>query len=148
MLRAVAVVRAGSWEPISARDRIVLAADERFRRRSRMITSGGIEFMLDLADAVILNDGDAIALEDGGSIRVEAAPEALVEVTADDPATLARLAFHIGNRHVPAEILGDRIRIRDDRVIVALLRRMGARVRRRRMPFHPEAGALAGHGHG
>jgi urease accessory protein len=148
MLRAVAVVRAGTWAPESARDWIVLASDERFRRRSRMTTASGIEFLLDLADATVLNDGDALAFEDGACVRIEAAPEPLVEISADDAATLARLAFHIGNRHVPAEIRSDRIRIRDDRVIVNLLRRMGARTRRLRAPFHPEPGALAGHGHG
>ena len=104
--------------------------------------------MLDLPQATMLRGGDGLTFEDGGLVLVEAAAEALVEVSAGDPSTLARLAFHIGNRHVPVELRGDCLRIRDDRVIVDMLRRMGARVRRLKAPFNPEAGAYAGGNHG
>lgn len=148
MQRAVSVAPAGTWATESAQDRIVLMSDERFRRRALLATAGGIEFMLDLPQATMLKGGDGLAFEDGGLVLVEAAAEALVEVSAEDPSTLARLAFHIGNRHVPVEIHGDCLRIREDRVIVAMLRRMGARVRRLKAPFNPEAGAYAGGDHG
>jgi urease accessory protein len=150
MLRATTIAKAGTWAVDTARDRIVLASDERFRRRTRMMTAGGLEFLLDLPQATVLNQGDGLEFEDGDRVLVEAAPEALVEVTADAPEVLARLAFHIGNRHVPAEIRADRIRIRDDRVMVGMLRRMGAKVRRLQAAFNPEPGAYGNgeaHGH-
>jgi urease accessory protein len=151
MLRASTVAPAGTWSTDRALDRIVLDSGERFRRRTRMVTAGGIEFLLDLPQATLLRGGDGLGLDDGGVVLVEAAPEALVEVTAERPEDFARLAFHIGNRHVPAEIRAGRIRIQDDRVIVRMLRRMGARVRRLQAPFNPEIGAFAhgdgGHGH-
>jgi urease accessory protein len=146
MLRAVSIAPAGTWAADMARDRIVLLSDERFRRRARFAAEGGLEFLLDLPQATMLKGGDGLALEDGGLVLVEAAPEALVEVTADDSQTLARLAFHVGNRHVPAEIGQGYLRIRDDRVLVNMLRKLGARVRRLKAPFNPEAGAYA-HGH-
>ena len=148
MQRAVTVAPAGTWAADRAQDRIVLMSDERFRRRARLATAGGIEFMLDLPQATMLHGGDGLTFEDGGLVLVEAAAEALVEVSAEDSSTLARLAFHIGNRHVPVEIRGDCLRICDDRVIVAMLRRMGARVRRLKAPFNPEAGAYANGEHG
>lgn len=148
MQRAVSVVPAGTWPADSAQDRIVLVSDERFRRRARLATVSGVEFLLDLPQATMLHGGDGLTFEDGGLVLVEAAAEALVEVSADDPSTLARLAFHIGNRHVPVEIHGDCLRIREDRVIVSMLRRMGARTRRLKAPFNPEAGAYANGEHG
>ncbi len=99
MLRATAIAPAGTWPSDRALDRIVLDSDERFRRRTRMTTAGGIEFLLDLPQATMLRGGDGLAFDGGGTVLVEAAPEALVEVAADSPDELARLAFHIGNRH-------------------------------------------------
>jgi urease accessory protein len=151
MLRAVSVSLAGTWAEDRARDRIVLASDERFRRRTRMVTESGLEFLLDLPQATMLRGGDGLACDDGGVVLVEAAAEALVEVSADSPESLARFAFHIGNRHMPVEIRNDCLRICEDRVIVSMLRRMGARVQRLKAPFNPEIGAYGSgdgsHGH-
>ena len=91
-----------------------------------------------------LEDGDALVLEDGGLVAVEAAAEPLVEVTAP-PAALARLAWHIGNRHTPAEIGGGRILVQRDHVIEDMLARLGARPAQVMAPFRPEGGAY-GHG--
>ena len=81
MLRAVSIFPAGTWAPDRARERIVLLSDERFRRRARLATESGFEFLLDLPQATMLKGGDALALEDGGLVLVEAAAEPLVEVT-------------------------------------------------------------------
>jgi len=96
---------------------------------------------------VVLHHGDGLKLEDGGIVEVRAAAEALVEITAADAGALARLAWHLGNRHLPAEIGGGRILIRDDHVIVDMLKGLGAEVRKVKAPFDPEGGAYGQHNH-
>jgi urease accessory protein len=92
MIRTVSIAAAGTWPEREARDRITLDYDERFRRRKRFTADGGLEFLLDLAEAVPLRDGDGLALEGGGYVRVAAAAENLVEVKGRDAEALARLA--------------------------------------------------------
>jgi urease accessory protein len=100
-----------------------------------------------LPQAGVLGDGDGLALSDGTWLAVRAAPEALLEVTADSAALLLRLAWHIGNRHLPAQLAGERILIRDDAVMSAMLEGLGARLRRLEAPFAPERGAYDRHDH-
>lgn len=144
MIRAVSVYPAGLWSKAAA-DAVVLDFDARHRRRIAMTAKGGTEFLLDLPEAVALKHGDGLMLEDGRIVSVEAAPEALVEVTGKDGAHLLRLAWHLGNRHLPTELLGDRLRIRRDHVIEDMLTQLGAFVGPVDAPFHPEGGAY-GHG--
>jgi urease accessory protein len=95
---------------------------------------------------VALSDGDGLRLEDGRVVLVKAAAEDLMEVTATSPHHLMRLAWHIGNRHLPAAIGADRILIRPDHVIAEMIEGLGGRVRPVRAPFEPEGGAYS-HGH-
>ena len=145
MRRAREVAPAGRWPAAQAVDTLTLAFDDRHRRRLRLTGDGGTDVLLDLPDAVVLDDGDGLALEGGGWVAVRAAPEDLLEVTAASPAALVRLAWHIGNRHVPADLGPDRILIRDDHVLADMLRGLGAAVRPVRAPFRPEAGAYGHH---
>ncbi len=147
MIRAATVARAGTWPEAEARDRVVLDFDERFRRRKVLYGEGGLQFLLELDAATALRDGDGLALEGGGYVRVAAAPENLIEVKARDAETLARLAWHLGNRHLPVAIKGDRLLIRDDHVIVDMLKGLGADVHKVRAPFDPEGGAYGQHNH-
>jgi urease accessory protein len=161
MLRATQVLKAGSWQAAPV-DRITLSYDERHRRRMRFLAEAGTEFVLDLPRTTVLHGGDGLKLEDGRVILVAAAAEPLLEVTTADAYQLARLAWHIGNRHLPAQFAAARILIREDGVIEAMLNGLGATVRHVTEPFTPEAGAydsshsllLApghgahGHGHG
>ena len=147
MLRAVAIARAGTWPAESARDGITLGFDDRFRRRIRLRADGGLDFLLDLEEATVMRAGDGVCLEDGGYVLVKAAEEPLIEITAPSPGALARLAWHLGNRHLPAEIGEERILIRDDHVIVDMLRRLGAGTRPVTAPFNPEGGAYGQHNH-
>jgi urease accessory protein len=140
-LRSTAIRRAAG---APAADRVVLDYRDRFLRRKLLTTAGGSALLVDLPETVSLDDGDALVLADGRLVAVEAAPEPLVEITAP-PETLARLAWHIGNRHTPAEIGPGRIRIRRDHVIEAMLARLGAALRPLTAPFRPEGGAY-GHG--
>jgi urease accessory protein len=128
---------------------VTLAYDDRHRRRLRLESDAGESFLLDLAETGVLEEGDGLALSDGTWLAVKAKPEPLIEVTAADPAALARLAWHLGNRHLPVAIDGTRLLIRDDRVIAAMLEGLGARLRRIEAPFSPERGAYhaAAHHH-
>ena len=153
MLRATEVKPAGSWEPWSARDCVVLDYDARHRRRIAMQGEAGLDFLLDLPEAGALADGDGLLLEDGGVVGVKAAPERLIEVRAGENLPLVRIAWHLGNRHLPTQILDDALRIREDHVILDMLRKMGARTELIEAPFHPEGGAYGqgrthGHHHG
>jgi urease accessory protein len=129
----------------AAADSVLLDFDGRHRRRMLLTTESGAELLLDLAEAVALADGDLLVTEDGRQIRVVAQPEALMEVSAADPARLVRLAWHVGNRHLPTEIAGSTLYLRHDHVIAAMLEQLGATVRFVDRPFNPEGGAY-GHG--
>ena len=160
LIRAVEVLPSGKWPSGTAVDRVVLSYDERHRRRLRYVATGGTTFLLDLPRTTILRAGDGLRLEDGRLVGVEASPEHLLEVTAADAATLIRLAWHIGNRHLPAQLEPQRILIREDAVIENMLRGLGAAVKHVLEPFTPESGAYDssgkpspdshgnGHGHG
>src|SRR5271169_2277846 len=115
MMRAIAIKPALTWSGETA-DRVVLDYDDRHRRRVSMRGKKGIPFLLDLPAAAGLQGGDALVLEDGRLIEVVAAPESLLEIRCADAWHLARVAWHIGNRHVPAQLLNDGIRIRRDHV--------------------------------
>jgi urease accessory protein len=125
----------------------VLDYDGRHRRRMAMEGKGGLGFLLDLDVAVPLRDGDGLVLEDGRMVGVVAAPEPLVEITAASPEMLLRLAWHLGNRHLPAELAGGRIRIRRDHVIEEMVAGLGGSVTHVDAPFDPEGGAYQSGGH-
>lgn len=145
--RATGVVRAGQWPEAEARDAVTLDFDDRFRRRRLYTGQDGLAFLLDLPEATVLRDGDGLALATGGYVRVRAATEPLVEITAGTREHLARIAWHLGNRHLPTQIEGDRLLIRDDHVIVHMLEGLGATLRRVEAPFDPEGGAYGEHNH-
>jgi urease accessory protein len=147
MLHAHRIAPAGTPLAAPSRGTVTLDYDRRHCRRARLTTENGDDVLLDLPRAVVLGDGDALLLEEGGHVSVRAAAEDCVELSAASPELLARIAWHIGNRHFPAEIRGDRILIPDDHVIVDMARGLGAVVKHVRVPFNPERGAYAEHGH-
>jgi urease accessory protein len=131
-------------------DTVVLDFDDRHRRRMAMTGTRGLEFLLDLENAVALRGGDALVLEDGRLVEVVAAPERLLEIRGHDPHHLVRVAWHLGNRHLPTQIMAKSLRIRRDHVIEAMVKGLGARVIEIEAPFDPEGGAYAdaAHQHG
>ena len=146
---------AGAWDVATAVDRVVLDADERHRRRVMMAGERGTKFLLDLDQATMLMDGDGLVLGDGTIIQVVARPEMLFEVFAASGEDRLRIAWHIGNRHVDVQVVGDRLRIRRDHVLEDMLRRLGAELTPVEAPFAPETGAYGpregghhSHGHG
>ena len=150
--RATAVRPAGSWPAAEQRATVTLDYDGRHRRRMRLVADDRSAFLLDLPRAERLGEGDGLALAGGGYVRVVAAEEDVADLHCPTPEDAARVAWCIGNRHAPLQVLdGGALRIRDDRVLVDLAARLGARVARRKAPFAPEPGAYAAagarHGH-
>jgi urease accessory protein len=149
MLRATEILLAGLWSAKPA-DVVRLDYDHRTRRRIALMGEGGLSFLLDLAKAPVLAGGDGLRLEDGRIVAVEAAPERLLEIACRDERALARIAWHLGNRHLATEIGQRVLYIRDDHVIADMARGLGAEVRAVERPFNPEGGAYsqgAAHGH-
>jgi urease accessory protein len=147
MKRALAVKAAGRWLETAAVDRVVLDADGRFRRRMLLVGESGTTFLLDLPQPTPLREGDGLVLEDGSIVRVDGKAEPLLEISATDAQELARLAWHLGNRHTDIQIVGEKLRIRRDHVLEAMLRGLGATVTEIDATFHPEPGAYGRHGH-
>ena len=146
MIRAVDVKPQHRWTDVPA-DTVVLDFDDRHRRRMAMTGTHGLAFLLDLEKAVALRGGDALVLEDGRLVEIVAAPEPLIEIKGADPHHLIRLAWHLGNRHLPTQVMPKALRIRRDHVIEAMVRGLGARVVEIEAPFDPEGGAYTGTGH-
>jgi urease accessory protein len=147
MIRATEVKPYHRWTDAPA-DTVVLDFDDRHRRRMAMTGTRGLEFLLDLEQATALRSGDALLLEDGRLIEVVAAAEPLLEIRGSDPHHLIRVAWHLGNRHLPTQIMPKALRIRRDHVIEAMVKGLGARVIEIEAPFDPEGGAYAGAAHG
>src|ERR1700737_3774925 len=147
MIRATEV-RAQHRGPQAPADTVVLDFDDRHRRRTAMTGTRGLEFLLDLENATVLRGGDALVLDDGRLIEVVAAPEPLAEIRGNDPQHLVRVAWHLGNRHLPTQITAKGLRIRRDHVIEAMVKGLGARVLEIEGRLYPDGGAYAGGGHG
>jgi urease accessory protein len=147
MIRATRVQAQHRWTEAPV-DTVVLDFDDRHRRRMAMTATRGLEFLLDLENAVALRGGDALVLDDNRLVEVVAAAEPLLEIRCNDPHHLIRVAWHLGNRHLPTQILPKGLRIRRDHVIEAMVKGLGARVIEIEAPFDPEGGAYADAGHG
>ncbi len=149
-MRAGAVLPAGTWDGSPA-DTVRIDFDRRHRRRIQLRTEAGADLLLDLPQAARLRDGDGLQLDDGRVVRVEARPEPLLDIHAHDAAVLVRIAWHLGNRHLPVQMLAKgtemHIRIRADHVIADMIRGLGGHVHAVEAPFDPEAGAYAGGHH-
>jgi urease accessory protein len=138
---------AGHWPKEQAAGTLTLDFDARHRRRIRLTTDQGEDVLLDLPNAVAMADGDGLQLDDGRLLKVQAAAELIVEVRHKDPNQLMRLAWHLGNRHLPTEIRNQVLRIRPDHVIENMLHHFEADLVKAQAPFQPEGGAYSGHGH-
>ncbi len=144
MISATSVIR--NFQ--DAVDTITLDETARHRRRVKMRSDGGIKFLLDLPQARLLRHGDGLLLEDGRIVEVRAAPEKLYKILARDPQHLLRLTWHMGNRHLPTQVLEGYIFIRRDHVIKQMLENLGGEVIEIEMAFDPEGGAYEDHSHG
>jgi urease accessory protein len=156
MIRIASIKPAGEWQGAAA-DTITLDREDRHRRRAVLTASGGLSFLLDEANAVTLHHGDGLMLDDGRIVEVLAEPEELVEIEAENSAHLVKIAWHLGNRHLPTQLMGETLRIRRDHVIEDMVEKLGGKLTALTAPFDPEGGAYGhgqthghdhGHGHG
>jgi urease accessory protein len=138
---------AGQWPSEKAVGSLTLDFDQRHRRRIRLTDDLARDLLLDLPEAVAMADGDGLQLDDGTWLRIQAATELVVEVRHPDPGQLVRLAWHLGNRHLPTEIRDQVLRIRPDHVIEEMLRGFGAELIKVQVAFQPEGGAYGRHDH-
>jgi urease accessory protein len=150
--RVVEILPRNKWsaEPI---DRVVLDYDGRFRRRIVLRGTRGTRFMMEFAEPTLLMDGDGLKLDTGKIVAVEAAAESLAEITCAGVGELVRVAWHLGNRHLPTQLMDGKLRIREDHVIIDMVGKLGASVKLVKAPFQPEGGAYGkgqvhGHDHG
>ena len=137
MIRAIEVTHSHD-APVGV---VTLDYDDRFRRRIALTCDNGFKFLLDLPKVIDLHDGDDLLLEDGRHIRVRAASEKLMKATSSNPQHFVRIAWHVGNRHLPCEVHADYLLLRYDHVIVGMLEKLGAKVDKQEGSFNPEGGA-------
>jgi urease accessory protein len=148
MRRVAAIASRGAWPEHEAAATVTLDYDTRCRRRIRIDTDTGEPVLLERAEAGVLTDGDGLKLDDGRWLLVRAQAEVLVAVIATDQQQGLRLAWHLGNRHLPTEIDRGTLYIHRDHVIEAMLRGLGAELHPVTRPFTPEGGAYHGqHSH-
>ena len=148
MKRASQFEASGHWPQDAAVGSVTLTYDDRHRRRLRLTTDSGEAILLDLNRAALLREGDGLRLDDNSWIRVAAAAEDIVEVHGATARETARLAWHLGNRHLPVQILEDGgIRFRYDHVIEAMIQGLCGTTNRQQAPFTPEGGAYESAGH-
>jgi len=139
--------RAGLWPKEKAAGVVTLDFEARHRRRIRLTTDQGEDVLLDLPKAVAMADGDGLQLEDRRWLKIRAAAELVIEIRHRDPNQLVRLAWHLGNRHLPAEFRNQALRIQPDHVIEDMLHGLGAELVKVLAPFQPERGAYSSHSH-
>ncbi len=151
LARATSIARTGESRTAAPDGAAMLAHDERHLRRRVIELADGDKVLVDLPEPVALNDRDRLLLEDGRQIEIIATEEELYEIRGRDAVHLAELAWHIGNRHLAAQIERTRILILRDHVIRAMLEGLAARVTHAYEVFRPLRGAYSGghsHGHG
>lgn len=150
MLKVISLIRASEAGDVVSTGHVVLERDERHLRRKAITLEGGEKILVDFAEATVLEHGDRLKLEDGRMVEIRAAEEELYEIRGRDRLHIAQLAWHIGNRHLAAQIEDERIFILRDHVIKAMLEGLGANVHDVTAIFTPLRGAYSGghHGHG
>jgi urease accessory protein len=150
MPRASSVIAAGHRHDRPVIDTVILDYAQRSAQKVTVTGTKGGTIEIDLHQPTRLRTDDLLVLEDGSLVEIVAAPEPLIEARASDLAALARLAWHLGDRHVPVQVLPNRIRARRDDAIESLLASLGAKLTMIDAPFEPEGGAFAlaqGHDH-
>ena len=145
MHRVLSIVTA--YDRASARDRVVLDADDRHRRRIVLTGEQGTQMLIDFARPVALRDGDGLVLDDGTIVEIKGSAEPLIEIAAPNAFETVRLAWHLGNRHTDVQIVGNMIRMRRDHVLEDMLRGLGARLTPLDAAFDPEPASPHGHHH-
>lgn len=142
-MRRVVRVLAADCSDRAPIDSVIMSSDQRRVQTAQLTGVKGTPIGLMLPEPVLLRNGDLLELDDGSFVDVVAEPEPLIEVRGNDLTHLARLAWHLGDRHVPVQVLANRLRMRRDAALEALLGSLGGRLTAIEAPFDPEGGAYA-----
>ncbi|EJC8494290.1 urease accessory protein UreE [Escherichia coli] len=127
---------------------VTLPVDMRVKSRIKVTLNDGRQAGLLLPRGLLLRDGDILSNENGDEfIKVIAADEAVSVVRCADPFMLAKACWHLGNRHVPLQIMPGELRYHHDHVLDDMLRQFGLDVDFAHLPFEPKAGAYASKSH-
>lgn len=149
MPRAIRVLPPAERRGRAIADTVILDYAARSAQHAHATGVKGLALDIDLHAPARLRTDDLLELDNGALVEVVAAPEPLLEARAADVSALARLAWHLGDRHVPVQVLPNRIRVQRDAAIESLLKGQGAKVTAIDAPFEPEGGAYeAAHAHG
>ena len=140
MIKVKKIINNNLWK-YRVDDEIVLDYQDRNRRRIKLDSKKKISFLLDEKETVFLNNGSLLILSNEYKVKVIAKLENVLKVEAKDKSNLSSLAWHIGNRHIPAEIHKDYIIIQRDEIISRMLKLLGAKVVKKKLSFTPEKGA-------
>jgi urease accessory protein len=144
---ATKILRAGEARPAAVAETLILDYEQRSRKQGFCFTGNGTCIELAFEEPPALATDDALVLDDGRLVEVVAAPEALIEARLADPAALARLAWLLGNRHVPVQFFANRLRMRRNAATESLVKEHGAKAAVIEAPFEPDRAPDAGHGH-
>jgi len=141
MLRVTKLLRGREVDATRVVDVVVLNFERRRHCHGTLLGTKGTRLLVAFAEPTPLHGGDGLLLDTGDIVEVAAEPEALLEIRATHRTTLARIAWALGDRHVPVQILSDRLRFRPDATLAALLRDLGGKAEAIVAPFDPEGGA-------
>jgi len=141
MLRVITRLHGHKTDPTRVVDVVILNHERRRHCHGTVVGTKGTELFVDFSEPTPLRDGDALVLETGDIVEVRAEAESLIEVCANHLTALARIAWALGDRHVPVQILSDRLRLRADAALEGLLRGLGGKTEHIVAPFEPEGGA-------
>jgi urease accessory protein len=122
-----------------------LSFEERSKSRLLLRLDSGAQAALVVERGRLLRGGDRVRTLDGREVVIIAAEESLLEVSSDDATAIARAAFHLGNRHVAVQVMANRLRFLNDRILEDMVKGLGLEVRAVRAPFEPEGGAYGHH---
>ena len=147
MIECFAVIKAenGKAESSEAKFSVSLNFEQRQKSRARSTTNDGTDLSWFLPRAQVLSDGDCLQTKDNVLVRVIAAEETLSEVCSDDSLLLTKVAYHLGNRHVPLQIKAGSLSYQHDHVLDAMVEGLGIKVQCVKKPFQPENGAYHEH---
>lgn len=124
-----------------------LDIQQRVRSRQRIRLTNGEDALLEIERGLTLRHGDQLTNAEGEVLSILSAPETLSVVSTDDLHLLARVCYHLGNRHVPLQITPQWVSYLHDHVLDDMVRGLGAQVEVKTAPFEPEAGAYGGTSH-
>lgn len=146
-MKSFTKVLSGETNTDGSMPELILTFQQREKSRLKAQLSSGEEIGLFLPRGSVLKAGDVIASDEGDQVRILAAEESVSTVTTETPHLLLRIAYHLGNRHVPLQVESSWLRYCHDHVLDDMVRLIGGNVMVEKAPLQPESGAYGGGHH-